>query len=58
MVDSDDWLSDDALQLSAEVLDTEQGVDCVLFDFIIAERDDVRVHIRANGGITRCRLIV
>ena len=42
MVDSDDWLSADALQLSAEVLDAEQGVDCVLFDFIIAERDDVQ----------------
>ena len=42
MVDSDDWLSADALQLSAEVLDTEQRVDCVLFDFIIAERDDVQ----------------
>ena len=42
MVDSDDWLSADALQLSAEVLDNEQEVDCVLFDFIIAERDDVR----------------
>ena len=41
MVDSDDWLSTDALQLAAEVLDTEQEVDCVLFDFIIAERDDV-----------------
>ena len=41
MVDADDWLSADALQLSAEVLDREQGVDCVLFDFIIAERDDV-----------------
>jgi len=42
MVDSDDWLSADALQLSAEVLDNEQEVDCVLFDFIIAERDDVQ----------------
>ena len=42
MVDSDDWLSDDALQLSAHVLDNEQEVDCVLFDFIIAERDDVQ----------------
>ena len=42
MVDSDDWLSADALQLSADVLDNEQGVDCVLFDFIVAERDDVQ----------------
>lgn len=42
MVDSDDWLSADALQLSADVLDNEQDVDCVLFDFIIAERDDVQ----------------
>jgi len=42
MVDSDDWLSADALQLSAEVLDNEPAVDCVLFDFIIAERDDVQ----------------
>ena len=42
MVDSDDWLSADALQLSADVLDNEQEVDCVLFDFIIAERDDVQ----------------
>lgn len=42
MVDSDDWLSTDALQLSADVLDNEKEVDCVLFDFIIAERDDVQ----------------
>jgi group 2 glycosyl transferase len=49
MVDSDDWLSTDALQLSAHVLDNEQEVDCVLFDFIIAERDDVQ------GTYTRLR---
>lgn len=42
MVDSDDWLSADALQLSADVLDNEQEVDCVLFDFIIAECYDVQ----------------
>ncbi len=39
MVDADDWLSADALQQAADVLDAENDVDCVLFDFILAEYD-------------------
>lgn len=34
MLDSDDWMSPDALQLAVEKMETQAGTDCVLFHLI------------------------
>lgn len=44
MLDSDDWLSDDALEQACEVLDTEPETDCVLFQVVEMYDDHQRTY--------------
>jgi glycosyltransferase involved in cell wall biosynthesis len=45
-LDSDDWMSEDALQSAIDVFNSNKNIDCVLFDMVYHYDDAMRNHIQ------------